>query len=118
MIWTPIGNGSVAFAGSLDGANHTISNLHVDYARRLRRETVSRPVWSGRGHARKHAVIQNLTVTGSVNAASEFSVYSGYVAGVVGSARNAELSNVISRVNVTADEKVGNVASVGVWPVS
>ena len=32
VIWTPIGNGSVAFAGSLDGANHTISNLHVDYA--------------------------------------------------------------------------------------
>lgn len=32
---------------------------------------------------------------------------------MVGSARNAELSNVISRVNVTADEKVGNAASVG-----
>ena len=53
VIWTPIGNGSVAFAGSLDGANHTISNLHVDYATAASGETVSRPVWSGRGHARK-----------------------------------------------------------------
>ena len=114
VIWTPIGNGSVAFAGSLDGANHTISNLHVDYATAASGERLYLGLFGQvEGTPEKHAVIQNLTVTGSVNAASEFSVYSGYVAGVVGSARNAELSNVISRVNVTADEKVGNVASVG-----
>ena len=114
VIWTPIGNGSVAFAGSLDGANHTISNLHVDYATAASGERLYLGLFGQvEGTPEKHAVIQNLTVTGSVNAASEFSVYSGYVAGVVGSARNAELSKVISRVNVTADEKVGNVASVG-----
>ena len=114
VIWTPVGNGSVAFAGSLDGANHTISNLHVDYATAASGERLYLGLFGQvEGTPEKHAVIQNLTVTGSVNAASEFSVYSGYVAGVVGSARNAELSNVISRVNVTADEKVGNVASVG-----
>ena len=114
VIWTPIGNGSVAFAGSLDGANHTISNLHVDYATAASGERLYLGLFGQvEGTPEKHAVIQNLTVTGSVNAASEFSVYSGYVAGVVGSARNAELSNVISRVNVTADEKVGHVASVG-----
>ena len=114
VIWTPIGNGSVAFAGSLDGANHTISNLHVDYATAASGERLYLGLFGQvEGTPEKHAVIQNLTVTGSVNAASEFSVYTGYVAGVVGSARYAELSNVISRVNVTADEKVGNVASVG-----
>lgn len=114
VIWTPIGNGSVAFAGSLDGANHTISNLHVDYATAASGERLYLGLFGQvEGTPEKHAVIQNLTVTGSVNAASEFSVYTGYVAGVVGSARNAELSNVISRVNVTADEKVGNAASVG-----
>lgn len=114
VVWAPIGNGSVAFAGSLDGANHTISNLHVDYATAASGERLYLGLFGQvEGTPEKHAVIQNLTVTGSVNAASEFSVYSGYVAGVVGSARNAELSNVISRVNVTADEKVGNVASVG-----
>lgn len=48
-----------------------------------------------------------------MNAASEFSVYTGYVAGVVGSARYAELSKVISRVDVTADERVGSTSSVG-----
>ena len=114
VIWTPIGNGSVAFAGSFDGAGHTVSNLTVDYTTAASGERLYLGLFGQvEGTPEKHAVIQNLTVTGSVNAASEFSVYTGYVAGVVGSARNAELSNVISRVNVTADEKVGNVASVG-----
>lgn len=114
VIWTPIGNGSVAFAGSFDGAGHTVSNLTVDYATAASGERLYLGLFGQvEGTPEKHAVIQNLTVTGSVNAASEFSVYTGYVAGVVGSARNAELSNVISRVDVTADERVGNVASVG-----
>ncbi len=114
VVWVPIGNGSVAFAGSFDGAGHTVSNLTVDYTTAASGERLYLGLFGQvEGTPEKHAVIQNLTVTGSVNAASEFSVYTGYVAGVVGSARYAELSNVISRVNVTADEKVGNAASVG-----
>ena len=114
VVWAPIGNGSVAFAGSFDGAGHTVSNLTVDYTTAASGERLYLGLFGQvEGTPEKHAVIQNLTVTGSVNAASEFSVYTGYVAGAVGSARNAELSNVISRVNVTADEKVGNAASVG-----
>ena len=114
VVWAPIGNGSVAFAGSFDGVGHTVSNLTVDYTTAASGERLYLGLFGQvEGTPEKHAVIQNLTVTGSVNAASEFSVYSGYVAGVVGSARYAELSNVISRVNVTADEKVGNAASVG-----
>ena len=114
VVWAPIGNGSVAFAGSFDGAGHTVSNLTVDYTTAASGERLYLGLFGQvEGTPEKHAVIQNLTVTGSVNAASEFSVYTGYVAGVVGFARNAELSNVISRVNVTADEKVSNAASVG-----
>ena len=114
VVWAPIGNGSVAFAGSFDGAGHAVSNLTVDYTTAASGERLYLGLFGQvEGRPEKHAVIQNLTVTGSVNAASEFSVYSGYVAGVVGSARYAELSKVISRVNVTADEKVGNAASVG-----
>lgn len=114
VVWAPIGNGSVAFAGSFDGAGHTVSNLTVDYATAASGERLYLGLFGQvEGTPEKHAVIQNLTVTGSVNAASEFSVYSGYVAGVVGSARYAELSKVISRVNVTADEKVGSTSSVG-----
>ena len=114
VVWAPIGNGSVAFAGSFDGAGHTVSNLTVDYTTATSGERLYLGLFGQvEGTPEKHAVIQNLTVTGSVNAASEFSVYSGYVAGVVGSARYAELSNVISRVNVTADEKVGSTSSVG-----
>lgn len=114
VVWAPIGNGSVAFAGSFDGAGHTVSNLTVDYTTAASGERLYLGLF-GRieGTPEKHAVIQNLTVTGSVNAASEFSVYSGYVAGAVGSARYAELSKVISRVNVTADERVGSTSSVG-----
>lgn len=114
VVWVPIGNGSVAFAGSFDGAGHTVSNLTVDYTTAASGERLYLGLF-GRieGTSEKRAVIQNLTVTGSVNAASEFSVYSGYVAGVVGFARNAELSNVISRVDVTADERVGSTSSVG-----
>ena len=114
VVWVPIGNGSVAFAGSFDGAGHTVSNLTVDYTTAASGERLYLGLF-GRieGTPEKHAVIQNLTVTGSVNAASEFSVYSGYVAGAVGSARYAELSKVISRVNVTADERVGSTSSVG-----
>ena len=114
VVWAPIGNGSIAFAGSFDGAGHTVSNLTVDYTTAASGERLYLGLFGQvEGTPEKHAVIQNLTVTGSVNAASEFSVYTGYVAGVVGSARNAELSKVISRVNVTADEKVSNAASVG-----
>lgn len=76
VVWAPIGNGSVAFAGSLDGANHTISNLHVDYATAASGERLYLGLFGQvEGTPEKHAVIQNLTVTGSVNAASEFSVY-------------------------------------------
>ena len=114
VVWAPIGNGSVAFAGSFDGAGHTVSNLTVDYTTAASGERLYLGLFGQvEGTPEKHAVIQNLTVTGSVNAASEFSVYTGYVAGVVGSARYAELSKVISRVNVTADEKVGSTSSVG-----
>ena len=114
VVWVPIGNGSVAFAGSFDGAGHTVSNLTVDYTTAASGERLYLGLFGQvEGTPEKHAVIQNLTVTGSVNAASEFSVYSGYVAGVVGFARNAELSNVISRVDVTADERVGSTSSVG-----
>lgn len=114
VVWAPIGNGSVAFAGSFDGAGHTVSNLTVDYTTAASGERLYLGLFGQvEGTPEKHAVIQNLTVTGSVNAASEFSVYSGYVAGVVGSARYAELSKVISRVDVTADERVGSTSSVG-----
>lgn len=114
VLWAPIGNGSVAFAGSFDGAGHTVSNLTVDYTTAASGERLYLGLFGQvEGTPEKHAVIQNLTVTGSVNAASEFSVYTGYVAGVVGSARYAELSKVISRVDVTADERVGSTSSVG-----
>ena len=114
VVWAPIGNGSVAFAGSFDGAGHTVSNLTVDYTTAASGERLYLGLFGQvEGTPEKHAVIQNLTVTGSVNAASEFSVYTGYVAGVVGSARYAELSKVISRVDVTADERVGSTSSVG-----
>ena len=64
--------------------------------------------FDGAGYA-----IKNLTVQGSVNAGSEFSVYSGNVAGVVACGSYVDVSGVISRVNVTVDAKVGSACGVG-----
>ena len=112
--WTPIGNSSTSFGGSFDGAGHTISNLTVDYTTKASGERLYLGLFGQvKGTAQNRAAIRNLTVAGTVSAKSEFSVYTGYVAGVVGNAQYADLSGVISRVAVTADEKVGNAASVG-----
>ena len=48
-----------------------------------------------------------------MNAGSEFSVYSGNVAGVVACGSYVDVSGVISRVNVTVDAKVGSACGVG-----
>lgn len=65
------------------------------------------------GTADQRAAIRDLTVSGSVKAASEFSVYTGDVAGVVGYGTCVDVSSVISRVNVTVDAKVGNACGEG-----
>ena len=112
--WTPIGSSSAHFAGSFDGAGHVIRNLHIDYQTAAAGERVYLGLFGYvEGTSDAHAVIKDLTVQGSVNARSEFSVYSGNVAGVMGYGKYADVSGVISRVDVTVDTKVGNACGVG-----
>ena len=112
--WTPIGSSAKKFSGSFDGAGHTIKNLTIDYQTAKSGERLYLGLFGyAEGTKDNRAAIKNLTVQGSVNAGSEFSVYSGNVAGVVACGSYVDVSGVISRVDVTVDTKVGNACGVG-----
>ena len=114
LNWTPIGTSSNKFAGSFDGAGHTIKNLSIDYATAKSGERVYLGLFGNvEGAKDTYAVIKDLTVEGSVRAASSYSVYTGSVGGVIGKGQNLTLTGVIARVTVTADTNVGKVCSVG-----
>ena len=112
--WTPIGSSAKKFSGSFDGTGHTIKNLTIDYQTAKSGERLYLGLFGyAEGTKDNRAAIKNLTVQGSVNAGSEFSVYSGNVAGVVACGSYVDVSGVISRVNVTVDAKVGSACGVG-----
>ena len=112
--WTPIGSSAKKFSGSFDGVGHTIKNLTIDYQTAKSGERLYLGLFGyAEGTKDNRAAIKNLTVQGSVNAGSEFSVYSGNVAGVVACGSYVDVSGVISRVNVTVDAKVGSACGVG-----
>ena len=114
LNWTPIGTSSKKFAGSFDGAGHTIKNLSIDYATAKSSERVYLGLFGNvEGAKDTYAVIKDLTVEGSVRAASSYSVYTGSVGGVIGNGKSLTLTGVIARVTVTADTNVGKVCSVG-----
>ena len=112
--WTPIGSSAKKFSGSFDGAGYAIKNLTIDYQTAKSGERLYLGLFGyAEGTKDNRAAIKNLTVQGSVNAGSEFSVYSGNVAGVVACGSYVDVSGVISRVNVTVDAKVGSACGVG-----
>ena len=112
--WTPIGSSTKKFSGSFDGAGHAVKNLTIDYQTANSGERLYLGLFGYvEGTTDNRAAIKNLTVQGSVNASSEFSVYSGNVAGVVAYGSYVNVSGVISRINVTVDANVGNACGVG-----
>ena len=112
--WTPIGSSAKKFSGSFDGAGYAIKNLTINYQTAKSGESLYLGLFGYvEGTKDNRAAIKNLTVQGSVNANSEFSVYTGDVAGVVAYGNYVDISGVISRVNVTVDAKVGNACGVG-----
>ena len=112
--WTPIGGNTVKFGGTFDGAGHVIRNLSVDYATKASGERVYLGLFGCvEGTKDAHAVIKNFTVSGSVTAKSDYSVYSGNIAGVVADGKYLDLSGVVSRVAVNADESTGKACGVG-----
>ena len=112
--WTPIGGNTVKFGGTFDGAGHVIRNLSVDYATKASGERVYLGLFGCvEGTKDAHAVIKNFTVSGSVTAKSDYSVYGGNIAGVVADGKYLDLSGVVSRVAVNADENTGKACGVG-----
>ena len=112
--WTPIGSSAKKFSGSFDGAGYAIKNLTINYQTAKSGERLYLGLFGyAEGTKDNRAAIKNLTVQGSVNAGSEFSVYSGNVASVVACGSYVDVSGVISRVNVTVDAKVGSACGVG-----
>ena len=84
-VFTPIGNSTTKFAGTVIGNGCTISSLYVDVA----------GDYVGLFGYTSGATIQNLTVSGSVKG-------SKYVGGVVGYALNTTIYNVTNNATATA----------------
>lgn len=86
MDWSPIGSSEAPYAGAFDGGNHTISGLSI---------RASSDYQALFGYVGANASVQNLTVSGSVDAGGS------YVAGVIAYSE-ANVSNLHNRCKVTA----------------
>ena len=111
--WTPIGSISKNFAGTFDGKNHTVDNLSINYSSKT-----PVPLYRGlfgwvNGTESARAKIENLTVNGTVVAGSNKNISDAYVAGIVGRADYADLTNLHSNVDVSINRTGGNYQSVG-----
>lgn len=90
-VFTPIGNSTTKFAGTVIGNGCTISGLYVNVA----------GDYVGLFGYTSGATIQHLTISGSVKG-------SKYVGGVVGYALNTTIYNVTNNVTVTARYSTDN----------
>ena len=112
-LWTPIGTPSAKFSGTLDGQGHTVKGLAIDHSAASGERLYLGLFGYAEGAKTQHAVIRDLTVSGSVSARSDSAIYTGYVGGVLGRGQYVDLSGIVSRVTVTADENVGRASNVG-----
>ena len=96
-VFTPIGNSTTKFAGTVIGNGCTISGLYVKVA----------GDYVGLFGYTSGATIQNLTISGSVKG-------SKYVGGVVGYALNTTIFNVTNNATVTARYSTDNDLSTSI----
>lgn len=96
-VFTPIGNSTTKFAGTVIGNGCTISGLYVNVA----------GDYVGLFGYTSGATIQNLTISGSVKG-------SKYVGGVVGYALNTTIYNVTNNATVTARYSTDNDLSTSI----
>lgn len=96
-VFTPIGNSTTKFAGTVIGNGCTISGLYVNVA----------GDYVGLFGYTSGASIQNLTISGSVKG-------SKYVGGVVGYALNTTIYNVTNNATVTARYSADNDLSTSI----
>ena len=117
--WTPIGKNSITpFSGIFDGGGFTISNMSLEYAYDSAITPYTSPYYSNPCFALFGAAvganISNLTVTGTITIADEYTEYTDvgkqptfyaapYVGGILGFGNSSTaISDCVSRVNITA----------------
>lgn len=88
--WEPIGSGSNLYAGTFDGAGHKITGLHVE-----KDNNYAGLFGAAKGTSSQHAVIQNLTVAGTVSSSY------GFLGGIVGNGEYVDVVNCHNEANVT-----------------
>ena len=102
--WMPIGIGEAdaapVFAGSFDGAGHTVSGMTIG----TDDEPMAEYPNVGLFGCVRAGGVKNLTVSGSVNVSHTSG--KSYVGGVVGYAYCASVINCHSRVNVTVSQRI------------
>ena len=135
VAWTPVGTQEEPFTGEIDGRGYTISNINVeatDYAAfiaytgdnvmisNLTLENVN--IQSSKYAAGlicvagDGAVIENVTVSGTVNAEYEYvssgqTYAGGYAAGIVHEADGITLRNCVNNATVTSNARAAGIAS-------
>ena len=98
--WTPIGNATNVYTGTFDGGGFTISGLNLTTA------SANAGLF---GYIKTDAVIKNFIVEGDISTAHQF------VGGAVGRADGGTVSNIHSKVNISATvSRVGGVVG-GQW---
>lgn len=98
----------VYYGGCFDGAGYRIRNFRMK-----KQTTTTTAFYAGLFAYTNGAVIQNLTVDGTVVIGSTASVSNAYSGGIVGYALNTTFENVTSNVDVTTHREKGNFWYVG-----
>ena len=95
------------FFGTFDGCNHTIYNLYMNYNEVDEQNNIStRSTMSvsalGLFGIVNGGTVENLTVTGNINASESID----YIGGIIGYGINCNINNCINKVNVTGNTSI------------
>ena len=105
--WPAIGISSAhPYTGTFDGAGYTVQNLYGDY-----QATGEESVYGGLFGITNNATIKNVTVTGTISAASDGYNASVNIGGICGSASSTTIENCHNQVVLTGG--TGRLDSVG-----
>ena len=104
--WIGIGTKEQPFAGSFDGDGHTIRNMTVSYAGDTKDALYCGLFGSIAGTTQTHAIVKNLTLTGSMDFQMAGSGSYAFCGGLAGAVSLAEITDVTVDVAISL-EKTG-----------
>ena len=108
--WIGIGTKDHPFAGTFDGNGHTIRNMTVSYEGDTKDALYCGLFGSIAGTTDKHAIVKNLTLTGSMQFKMSGSGSYAFCGGLTGAVSLAEITDVTVDVAITL-EKTGTRGS-------